>query len=424
MKKLLAIIIAGILVISMVACSRVDEPAGDTTPPPATDETVEPKTLKINGVDISEYKIVYAKNPDAYKYIRAKSLVTQDTEYDEQSAKHLAELIKEHFGVELEVVKDSKDATDKEIIIGKTKRGLSGDAKTAYESSNDKAMCVLEKDGKLMIAGASYGATWHAVEEFIAKCVATEGNTVNIESGYSFKGDANIVVVGCIGDSLTFGTKPTPNYNSKIDDGIRADIVPYPAVLQRLAWKDMVVYNYGKGGRTMTEGYMWDDDNNGTLDTDHAWIKTAEHTACMKNAENFDLVLMMLGTNDANSGRAKAAGFNFNSAHETAFINSCQKIVNELKAKNPNVRIALLNCPIAFRADIEDYAAGYIRKYQEHAAQQLGLDLLDMYTFTKNNTTAADYPDNLHPKDEGYTKYAEGIYSMITPIVNELLAKK
>ena len=106
MKKLLAIIIAGILVISMVACNSVDEPAGDTTPPPATDETVEPKTLKINGVDISEYKIVYAKNPDSYKYVQAKTLVTQDTEYDEQSAKHLAELIKEHFGVELEVVKD------------------------------------------------------------------------------------------------------------------------------------------------------------------------------------------------------------------------------------------------------------------------------------------------------------------------------
>jgi lysophospholipase L1-like esterase len=189
----------------------------------------------------------------------------------------------------------------------------------------------------------------------------------------------------------------------------------------------MCVYNYGKGGRTMTENHLWDSTNDGSLNTsqaeDRAWIKTAEHTACMKNAENFDLVLIMLGTNDANSGRAAEAGFNFDAIYERAFINGCKSIVNELKAKNPDVRIALLNCPVAFRADIEDYAARYIRKYQEKAAEQLGLDLLDMYTFTSTNTTSADYPDSLHPKDEGYITFAEGIYEMITPIVKQLLSK-
>ncbi len=430
MKKLFALMLALILALSLVACNDAEEPEApvDETTPPAQEQPTDPKTLKINGVDISEYRIVYAKNPDAYKYTMAKSIVTQDTEYDEQTAKNLAALIELHFGAKLSVVSDSKTAKAKEIVIGNTKRGLDGDALTAFNSTNDKDICVQEKDGKLMIVGASYGATWQAAEKFIEQCLAVEGNTVNIESGYSYKTKADLLVVGCIGDSLTYGTKSTTNYTSKIGDDIRPDIVPYPAVLQRLAWKTMTVYNYGKGGRTMTENHMWDNTNDGTLNTsqatDRAWIKTAEHTACMENAENFDLVLIMLGTNDANSGRALEAGFNFDSNYEAAFINGCRNIVDELKAKNPDVRIALLNCPIAFRTDVENYARDYIRGYQSKAAQQLGLDLLDMYTFTKNNTTSADYPDSLHPKDEGYTKYAEGIYAMITPIANEMLAKK
>ena len=392
----------------------------------SADQIPEKKTLKINGVDISEYTIIYAKNPDAYKYTQAKKLVTQDTEYDEQTAKNLQALIKEHFGVTVKVAKDSASTSDKEIIIGKTKRGLTGDSLKAFEAANDKDICVEEKNGKLIIAGASYGATWQAVEKFIEKCLATEGTEVNIKSGYSYKTKADLLVVACIGDSLTYGTKSTTNYTSSVDDGIRSDIVPYPVVLQRLAWKTMTVYNYGKGGRTMTENHYWDDDGNGTLDTDRAWLKTAEHTACMENAQNFDLVLVMLGTNDANYNRTIKAGYTFElgGTYETAFINGCKKIVNELKAKNSDVRIALLNCPISFRSDVEDYAQNYIRKYQAKAAQQLGLDLLDMYTFTKENTVAADYPDNLHPKDEGYTVYAQGIYTLITPIVNEMLSKE
>jgi lysophospholipase L1-like esterase len=446
MKRILLILLALLLAISMVACDTSDvtpqdgNNSGDTqnsgtgdTPstgdiPSTGDGTTEQKPtvkyLKINGVDISEYKIVYAKNPDAYKYTLAKKVVKDNTEYDEQTAKNLAELIKTHFGVTVDVVRDNTEATDKEIIIGDTKRGLVDDTLEGFKSVKD--ISISEVGGKLVICGGSYGATWQAVEKFIEQCLATEGETCDIKTGYTYQTQADMLVVACIGDSLTYGTKPS-NYTSKVDDSVRADTIPYPMVLQRLAWQTMCVYNYGKGGRTMTENHLWDSTNDGSLNTsqaeDRAWIKTAEHTACMKNAENFDLVLIMLGTNDANSGRAAEAGFNFDAIYERAFINGCKSIVNELKAKNPDVRIALLNCPVAFRADIEDYAARYIRKYQEKAAEQLGLDLLDMYTFTSTNTTSADYPDSLHPKDEGYITFAEGIYEMITPIVKQLLSK-
>jgi len=434
MKKIIALILALIFMLSLVACNNTETPApeapaanGDTT----NEETpVQQKTLKINGVDISEYKIVYAKNPDAYKYSivnsSAKGLVKQDTEYDKQTAQNLAALIEKNFGAKLSIVTDGKAATDKEIIIGNTARGLEGQALAAYNAANDKDMCIQEKNGKLIIVGASYGATWQAAEKFVELCMGMSSNDVNIESGYSFKAKANIIVVGCIGDSLTFGTKSTKNYESKVDSGMRSDIVPYPAVLQRMAWKDMVVYNYGKGGRTMTENHCWDDNSDGKLDGDRAWIKTEEHDKCMANAKNLDLVLIMLGTNDSSKTRSTAAGYTFElgGAYEQAFINSCKNIVNELKAKNANVRVALLNCPIAFSSNIEPTAEGYIRKYQAKAAQQLGLDLLDMYTYTKNNTQKSDYPDDLHPTDEGYAKYAEGVYSMITPIVNQMLGKQ
>ncbi len=421
MKKILAIILVLVLAMSIVACNDtvtppVDDGAGNTdnsgTPP--TD--IVPTSLKIGGTDISEYTIIYAHNPQRATYQQYSTLVTQDTEYDKQTAENLAALIKTHFGATVSVARDEeKSAGAKEIIIGKTNRGLVDATLNTFTSVKD--YCVRENSGKIVICGNSYGATWHAAEDFIASLLTQNAETATVDSGFFLNAKANMLVVGCIGDSLTNGSKPS-GYTSSVSDGVRRDIVAYPAVLQRIAWKDMVVYNYGLGGRTMIENFVWTDGSG-----NHGWTSCQYYRTCMNNAANIDLTLIMLGTNDSNRTRAEAAGYNFGTnSYKTTFINSCKKIVDELKSKNPDMRIALLNCPMSYHS-FEDDMLVFIRPYQKAAAQQLGLDLLDMYKATLNNTDSSDYPDGLHPDDKGYTTYAQLVHGLITPIVDEMLKK-
>ncbi len=427
MKKIIALILVLILALSMVvSCNNTETPVADgqggttddtTTPTEEEAQPIIPTSLKIKDADISEYTIVYAYNPQRATYQQYSSLVTQDTEYDKQTAENLAALIKTHFGATVEVIRDDERAAgEKEIIIGTTNRGLVDATLSTFSSVKD--YCVRENGGKIVICGSSYGATWHAAEDFINGVLSQNTEVAKINSGYYLKAKANMLVVGCIGDSLTNGSKPSGYTTSSVPDSIRRDIVAYPAVLQRIAWKDMVVYNYGLGGRTMIENFVWTDGSG-----NHGWTSCQYYQPCMENAVNIDLALIMLGTNDANRTRAEAAGYNFGTtSYKNTFIKGCEKIVNDLKAKNSNMRIALLNCPVAHN-DFETDMTYYIRPYQKAAARQLGLDYLDMYAETFNKTSSDDYPDKLHPKDEGYTKYAEIVNGLISPIVNEMLGK-
>ncbi len=423
MKKFLAFVLAGVLLLSLVACAPTDEQ------PPATNDDggqipegdpviVTPTSLKINGADISEYTIVYAYNPDRAEYAKYPTLVTQDTEYDKQTAENLAALIKTHFGATVSVVRDEDQAAGaKEIIIGNTNRGLVENTLSAFTSDKDYA--VKENSGKVVICGKTYGATWHAAEDFIADVLKQNAVVANVNTGYSLKAKANMIVVGCIGDSITNGSA-SGSSTSITNTATRRKIVSYPAVLQRLEWKNMVVYNYGQGSRTMTENFVWADKEPG----DHAWNKSIYYQPCMDNASNIDLALIMLGTNDANENRANSTGYVFGtSKYEKAFINSCKNIVEDLREKNPNVKVALLNCPYAPGHSFEFNMEMYIRKYQKKAAEQIGIPLLDVYSYTKNSMAVADFPDLCHPSDTGYTKLAKGINGLIKPIVDELLTK-
>ena len=176
MKKFFAFLLAALMIVSLVGCGQeLDESTGEsTTAESTTDKPEEKATLLINGKDISEYKIVYSVNEKAAIYAKYPALVTEDPEYDKQTAERLAQEIKTAYGIDIPVL-------------------LASDVKIS--------------------------------------------------------GEANMLVVGCVGDSLTYGSIPG-SYRSDVSTEDRQSIVPYPAVLQRLEWKNMVVYNYGHGGRT------------------------------------------------------------------------------------------------------------------------------------------------------------------------------
>ena len=88
----------------------------------------EPRTLQINGVDISQYKIVYAMNADkkAMQAADSTALLTywHDTYDGElQTAKRLAKMLRTYFDIELQVGLDTKtEKSEYEILIGATNR--------------------------------------------------------------------------------------------------------------------------------------------------------------------------------------------------------------------------------------------------------------------------------------------------------------
>ena len=226
------------------------------------------KTLTLGGVDISSYKIIYSENPLKAKYESSpyNKVVMQDTEYDRQTAENLAVLIERYFGVSLPVLKDTDTSTSTyEINVGNTNRGLK--ASVSSYLKGDKSYVIKESGGKLIICGASYGATWQAAEAFIEYCLSLGTDTVALSKNFVKSGEANMLIVGCIGDSLTKGSGSAQgNSQGNIDtqyDSDRRNIASYPAALQRIAWKQMVVYNYGLGSRTMADNFMWDDANDG-----------------------------------------------------------------------------------------------------------------------------------------------------------------
>lgn len=421
MKRIISVLITLSLLLCLAACNAAED--GDDTrdtsasadmsaeQPDGTTERTVPESLKLGGVDISEYKIVYSQNPLASLYRSNRELVTQDTEYDKQTAEYLASLLKEYFGAELEVVRDGSAKSEREINIGRTNRGLA----EQYTFSSDKEYIAELKNGRFELCGSTYSATYRAVDALLEHILSLNVTDAELENGFKKQGEANILVIGCIGDSLTNGSLPT-GYTSSVDSAIRRDIVSYPAVLQRLMWKDCVVYNYGMGGRTMTENFNWEGSGN------HAYNVCEQYTLCMQNAANIDLAIIMLGTNDANSYRLEQANkYIYTARFKNEFKSSCENIVNALKEKNSDMQILLANAPIAYSTNVKGNLDQYIRSYQQYTADELGLELIDFYTYTKENMVEADFPDKLHPSDEGYTSFAVGMSALIAPTVNEML---
>lgn len=408
MKKFVFVMLASILLCSLVSCNNPVTSETDGINDTYFD-TQEQGAIKLGGVSISEYRIVYAENPKAALYAKYKDVVIQDTEYDEQSAKHLAACIKEKLGIELDVVKDTEsEQTEHEINIGVTNRKLT--IGYEYRFKSDKSYIIEMKNGSLEVCGSSYGATFRAIDVLVEQIIQSGG----LGKTFSKQGEANILILGCIGDSLTNGSKPW-YYESSVADADRREIVSYPAVLQRLYWKDMVVYNYGQGGRTMTENFVVDG-------SDYAYSKSSQYLPCMHKAAELDLVLIMLGTNDANSNNLSATGKNVSSAEfKSEFKQGCTNLVNALKDKNRDIHILILNSPVTYAGYIKTNLDLFVRRYQKNAAEELGLSLIDVYTYTKKNMSQDVFPDALHPTDEGYTILAEGIGTLIKPVVDEIL---
>ena len=170
----------------------------------------------------------------------------------------------------------------------------------------------------------------------------------------------NPVRVACVGDSLTEGG--------------------YPEVLQSVLGECYEVENFGRSGSTVA-GFPKDN---------AAYSTTTAH----KNSLSFDpdIVLMMLGTNDAQDW-ANA---------QDIFEDKLIELIEEYQDQNPEVTVIFMTAPVVLgdnKFDIDkDDLDTYIVLLQREIAAKMGVKLLDV---REAFLAAEDRYEELYTKNDG-----------------------
>ena len=340
----------------------------------------------LGGVALADFKIVYA--PDAFETAMGNypnSFFLGQTHFDKLIAEELAIIFKKMTGVELPVVADTEPESANEILIGKTNRAQS--KTNATIATNEYIYRVSMLEGKLCVNGGSSGATYHALDALYASLYAQNTKTPTLAADYSDRGNADLITVACVGDSITEGVGCS-----------NGQYCSYPAVLQRILWKDYIIKNYGHSGKTMRE------------DLADAYIKSPHYTSMLRYAGKADITLIMLGTNDSNRDQR------WNDNSSALFEEGYRNLLSAIKKKNSNMTYFMMNCPVY--SGNGAFGSRTVRNLQKSLTETLvkeGWDLhfFDMYTYTKDVVTLANFPDGLHPGDKGYVLLADGVAKML-----------
>lgn len=363
-------------------------------------EEINVATLSIAGVPISEYTIVYKISPHtpALRDEYTKKLYPV-YDFDLESADRLAALIKKYCGAELGVYSDSdRKETAHEILIGKTSRDAT-DALGLKNLASDNYVFEV-KDGKLVICGGEFGATWHALDAFEA--LLKQSAAVDLAEGYNLNGEYHLTRIGCIGDSLTEGV------------GRSSESFTYSAQLGRFLWKDALVYNFGASGATMRSDFI------------DSYMDNPHYKDALAMAEEIDIYTIMLGSNDSHRKEAYRLDPNFkdfygqsawNETDDRIYVDDCKALMASLQAKNPYVRFVIGNCPASYENPtfpVAFFAGQWVRDLQEAMIPELNeagfpTTFFDMYSVTKNlGENYLDWytADGLHLNDTGYLNMA------------------
>ncbi len=201
------------------------------------------------------------------------------------------------------------------------------------------------------------------------------------------------VKIAFIGDSITQGTGADNQATQS-----------YPAQLQGLLdSKKFKVGNYGKASAY-------------TLDADNKYnVKDAKlsyrNTAQYKDSLNFkpDVVVIMMGVNDIRSMSCDQARDALKEAlsdlaWEYCALDSVQKVYIATSIMIPS------------SATIYQYSDGRLQDLQREVAAELGLDVIDIYSMTREylNVKMHYTKDRIHPVAESYGEMARAFYSALT----------
>ena len=184
------------------------------------------------------------------------------------------------------------------------------------------------------------------------------------------KSQTNAVRVACVGDSITRGTL-------------------YTIDLWQLLGPNYVVGDFGVGGVTVS------------LNSDSPY----RNTTAFQIAQQFkpDLVIIMLGTNDARTNVIESA---------TAFVNDYVTLLTEFQSLASKPKIWIVQPPPIFNntANIssECFVQNVIPSIKQ-VANALDLPLIDAYTPLLGHSEY--FPDGVHPDNNGANIIANAIYS-------------
>lgn len=394
MKRFLSLLSAVLLLpLGLWACN--DEPPAPTPVPP--------ESLAISGEDISKYTVIYApsyaeEDVEAYgKYFG------YDYEYNGDAANRIANMMNDIFGVTLPVKTDDAPVGEYEILVGNTNR-----PESASLSLRDNEYAIRVVGKKLVIAGGSSVANKAMVSAARDAIMATTVPNVLWNDSTDHSGSCAIRRIACVGDSITMGSKSSTHSD---DPALNRDLLSYPANLQRLLFEEYSVYNYGLGGTTMRN------------DTEKPYQASAQYADCLASGYSYDLIFVMLGTNDSRQvkdgdGESKTA---WTDADVEKYIADCEILFASLKAKSPNAKFVLMNCPESYVANYGQHFMHAVQKTAAEAMKAKGYDIVhyDMYQFTVDNMTKEQhYADGLHPNDKGYLMIAEELATLVPTVLD------
>lgn len=180
--------------------------------------------------------------------------------------------------------------------------------------------------------------------------------------------------VTCVGDSITEGIGGSPGKS-------------YPSQMQEILGDGFSVYNAGVSGTNILSSpntfypYWWTDQ----------YGKGKEFQP--------EIVIMMLGTNDATDGNWKGA--NIPNVRE-AFKKDYRRLIQEYKSltSSPYIYIALPPTPFDTDENRKQTLANEVIPALKELAAEENTGVIDMHTFTAGHPNW--FGDGLHPNDQGY----------------------
>ncbi|MBE5756606.1 MAG: SGNH/GDSL hydrolase family protein [Clostridiales bacterium] len=364
--------------------------------------------------DLTDYVIVYGAY-EAEGLMLANPTYANYTEWDFNRliAEEFKANLKSAFNVDLPIVKDTESTpADKEILIGKTNRkdykGYLGltfvknvkivdgiNPSFSYSATDPFKYAYGLQGNDIYMVGGCYATTYEATNLFFNYLKENlVDNKVDLTANWKIEGSKDLVVIGCIGDSITQGTKSL--YND--EGGATYVYFSYPAYLQRMNWKTTYVYNLGRSGRTMRS------DHTNSYQDCWRW-KTA--TQIVKDV--LDYVIIQLGTNDT-----KLFPNTWTDADNKQFIDDFFVLVDTISETNKDVKYILSNCPMADNG--KGSGAAFILPIQAECVNQAKakgytIELFDMRTFSTENMPMSTHfdADRLHPNSTGYYEMAKGL---------------
>lgn len=197
--------------------------------------------------------------------------------------------------------------------------------------------------------------------------------------------NGEIITVACVGDSITEGhSSSNPSRYS------------YPAQLQKLLGQGFKVVNCGKSSSYVTSP---DSEYNAKKDKPQLWYpNTAEYKKLMESEA--DIVIVMLGTNDARNMTAKAA--------EDDFVRDYKSLISDIRAlpSKPDIYLST-SIPAVSGFMVEQGTVSTIPRLIRAIGKELNIPVIETGNILGDYyRVMLLYNDMVHPTDKSYPAIA------------------